>query len=77
MILPTPLAAGPKGGRVFGETPKMAVETTALPKANSSFRLRKAAHAGTKRRRNREEERRKEEARQGNPRDPLMRFEVI
>jgi hypothetical protein len=27
---------------VFGETPKMAVETTALPKATASFRLRVA-----------------------------------
>ena len=40
MILPTPLGAGPKGGRVFGETPKTAVETTALPKAIASFPLR-------------------------------------
>ena len=40
MILPTVLGAGPKDGRVFGETPKTAVETTALPKATASFRLR-------------------------------------
>ena len=33
MILPTLFGAGPKDGRVFGETPKTAVETTALPKA--------------------------------------------
>src|ERR1700733_12335324 len=39
MILPTPLCAGPKDWRVFGETPKTAVETTALPKATASFRL--------------------------------------
>jgi hypothetical protein len=39
MILPTLLDAGPKNGRVFGETPKTAVETTALPKATASFRL--------------------------------------
>ena len=64
MILPPLLVAGPKDGRVFGETPKMAVETTALPKATSPFRLTKAAHAGTERGGNREE------ARQGNPRDP-------
>jgi hypothetical protein len=40
MILPTPFGAGPKDGKVFGETPKTAVETTALPKATASFRLR-------------------------------------
>jgi hypothetical protein len=40
MILPTSLGAGPKDVRVFGETPKTAVETTALPKATASFRLR-------------------------------------
>ena len=39
MILPTPFGAGPKDGKVFGETPKTAVETTALPKATASFRL--------------------------------------
>jgi hypothetical protein len=39
MILPTLFGAGPKDGRVFGETPKTAVETTALPKATASFRI--------------------------------------
>jgi hypothetical protein len=38
MILPTPFGAGPMDRRVFGETPKTAVETTALPKATASFR---------------------------------------
>jgi len=40
MIQPTPSGTVPKDGRVFGETPKTAVETTALPKATASFRLR-------------------------------------
>ena len=40
LMLPTPLGAGSKDGRVFGETPKTAVGTTALPKATASFRLR-------------------------------------
>jgi hypothetical protein len=40
MILSTSFGAGPKDGKVFGETPKTAVETTALPKATASLRLR-------------------------------------
>jgi hypothetical protein len=38
-ILPTPIGTGYNDGRVFGGTPKTAVETTALPKATASFRL--------------------------------------
>jgi hypothetical protein len=34
---------------VFGETPKMAVETTALPKATASFRIRVADHGDDER----------------------------
>jgi hypothetical protein len=34
MILPTPFGAGPKDGKVFGETPKTAVETTVSPQSN-------------------------------------------
>jgi hypothetical protein len=40
MFKVTPIRASPQDGRVFGETPKTAVETTALPKAAASFRLR-------------------------------------
>jgi hypothetical protein len=37
---PPPISAGQKERRVFGGTPKTAVETTALPKATASLRLR-------------------------------------
>jgi hypothetical protein len=40
MIAPAPIGEEAGVARVFGETPKTAVETTALPKANASFRLR-------------------------------------
>jgi tetratricopeptide (TPR) repeat protein len=40
-ISPTPKCAESDTERVFGGTPKTAVETTALPKATESFRLRK------------------------------------
>jgi hypothetical protein len=39
MIAPAPIGEEAGVARVFGETPKTAVETTALPKANASFRL--------------------------------------
>jgi len=34
IILPTPLGTGPMDWRVFGETPKTAVETTVSPQSN-------------------------------------------
>jgi hypothetical protein len=39
-ILPTPFGEQAGMTRVFGETPKTAVETTALPEATEWFRLR-------------------------------------
>src|ERR1700722_16017336 len=39
MISSTPNGSGSDTAKVFGETPKTAVETTALPKATASLRL--------------------------------------
>ena len=39
MNSPSPIGEDSSGAKVFGETPKTAVETTALPKATESFRL--------------------------------------
>jgi hypothetical protein len=43
IIPPTPIGEEAGAARVFGETPKTAVETTALPNPTASFRLRSRA----------------------------------
>jgi hypothetical protein len=42
MIAPAPIGEEAGAERVFGETPKTAVETTALPISTASLRLRGA-----------------------------------